>query len=73
MPLTNAETFDHLERLDVLSEETAVRMGAAAGLRNVFAHNYGGDLDDEHVCAHLQHDLQWFPIFCCEVRTYLDH
>ncbi|QAU12166.1 DUF86 domain-containing protein [Halorubrum sp. BOL3-1] len=73
MPPTNAEKFDRLEQLDVLSEKTATRMGAAAGFRNVLAHNYGGDLDDEQVYGHLQHDLQWFPVFCREVRTYLDH
>ncbi|UWG51984.1 HEPN domain containing protein [Halalkaliarchaeum sp. AArc-CO] len=72
MPATNADKFHRLERLGALSTETATRMGEAAGFRNVLAHNYGGDLDDEQVYSHLQEDLRWFPIFCREVRKYLD-
>ena len=71
MPETNAEKFHVLETLGVLSEETAVRMGEAAGFRNVLAHNYGDDVDDEHVYRHLQEDLHWFPRFCREIRSFL--
>lgn len=71
MPQTNAEKFQLLADLGILSSEVAQRMGEAAGFRNVLAHNYGTDIDNEQVYRHLQTDLGWFPRFCREVRSYL--
>ena len=47
-------------------------MQAAAGFRNVLAHQYGHDIDDQQVYWHLQNDLDWFAIFLREIRTELD-
>lgn len=47
-------------------------MQAAAGFRNVLAHNYGHDIDDELVYMHLQENIHWFPRFLGEIREYLE-
>lgn len=47
-------------------------MQEAAQFRNVLAHTYGHDIDDERVYQHLQDDLHWFPTFLREVRETLD-
>lgn len=71
IPPTNAEKFTVLNNCGVLSPETTTQMQAAAGFRNVLAHNYGHDIDDELVYMHLQEDVHWFPTFLYEVRGYL--
>jgi len=72
VPPTNAEKFEILANLGVLTPETADQMQTAAGFRNVLAHNYGHDIDDETVYTHLQEDVHWFPTFLHEVRDYID-
>ena len=47
-------------------------MQEAARFRNVLAHTYGHDIDDEYVYRHLQNDLHWFATFLREVRIALD-
>lgn len=71
VPEENAQKFAVLADRDVLSPETAERMTEAAGFRNVLAHNYGEDIDDEQVYRSLQTDLDWFPTFLRDVRDYL--
>jgi len=71
MPDTYAERFQVLEERDILSSETSTRMQQAAGFRNVLAHRYGTDLDDELVYEHLQSELEWLVTFLREVRDYL--
>ena len=68
MPETNAGRFRTLGDLGVLSAETGDRLRAAAGFRNVLAHNYGDDIDDGVVYRHLQNELGWFVTFLREVR-----
>lgn len=72
VPEVNAEKFGVLEDQGVLSSNTAARMKDAAGFRNVLAHNYGQDIDDELVYQSLQTDLDWFPTFLRDVREYLE-
>ena len=72
VPDTNAEKFARLGERDVLSTETAEAMQEAARFRNVLAHTYGHDINDERVFRHLQSDLHWFPTFLREVREVLD-
>lgn len=72
MPETNAGRFGELERLGVCSGRTAERMRNAAGFRNVLAHNYGDDLDDEAVYRHLQNELEWFVTFLREIRAAIE-
>ena len=47
-------------------------MQEAARFRNVLAHTYGHDIDDERVYRHLQDDLHWFPTYLQEIREALD-
>ena len=72
VPDTNAEKFARLEQRNVLSEDTAQAMQEAARFRNVLAHTYGHDIDDERVYRHLQDDLHWFPTYLQEIREALD-
>jgi uncharacterized protein YutE (UPF0331/DUF86 family) len=72
IPPTNAEKFARLDERGVLSPETTTQMQAAAGFRNVLAHNYGHDIDDELVYMHLQENIHWFPRFLGEIREYLE-
>jgi uncharacterized protein YutE (UPF0331/DUF86 family) len=72
VPETNAEAFAQLEGADRLTAETADAMKEAARFRNVLAHTYGHEIDDEHVYRHLQEDLDWFPTYLREVRGALD-
>lgn len=72
VPEENARKFAVLAEQDVLGPETAQRMKEAAGFPNVLAHTYGDDVDDELIYRSLQTDLEWFPTFLRDVRTYLD-
>jgi len=72
IPDTNAEKFVRLGQLGILSADTTEAMQQAARFRNVLAHTYGHDLNDERIYRHLQTDLHWFPTYLMEVRTVLD-
>ena len=72
VPGTNAEKFELLGQLSILSAETTEAVREAARFRNVLAHAYGHDIDDERVYQHLQTNLHWFPTFLREVRETLD-
>lgn len=71
VPETNAEKFARLGQIDILPPDTAKAMQEAARFRNVLAHTYGFDLDNEQIFRHLQSDLHWFPTFLTEVRAAL--
>lgn len=71
VPETNAEKFARLGQIDILSTDTAKAMQNAARFRNVLAHTYGLDIDNERIYRHLQSDLHWFPTFLTEVRATL--
>jgi uncharacterized protein YutE (UPF0331/DUF86 family) len=73
MPPTNAERFERLESLGALSTETSDRMQKAAGFRNVLAHKYGDEIDNEEVYSHLQNELKWLVAYLREVREFLDN
>lgn len=72
LPDTNAEKILRLGQRDLLSEKTTKSMQEAARFRNVLAHTYGHDIDNERVFRHLQTDLHWFPTYLQEVRGALD-
>ena len=71
IPETNAEKFARLGEIEILTADTAEAMQEAARFRNVLAHTYGFDLDNEQIYHHLQADLHWFPTFLTEVRVAL--
>lgn len=72
VPEENARKFGVLAEQGVLGPDTVDRMKDAAGFRNVLAYNYGDDVDDKLVYRSLPTDLDWFPTFLRDVRTYLD-
>jgi len=71
IPETNAEKFARLGEIEILTADTAEAMQEAARFRNVLAHTYGFDLDNEQIYHHLQADLHWFPTYLAEVRAAL--
>ncbi|QPV64959.1 DUF86 domain-containing protein [Halosimplex litoreum] len=70
-PDSNAAVMERLATVDVLSAETASKMGQAAMFRNVLAHEYGDVLDQDIVYEALQ-DLGRYRAFLHELRDYLD-
>lgn len=72
IPETNAAVFRSLGQYGLLTDELADRMAEAAGFRNVLAHRYGNQVDDEDVFNVLQHELPLFREFLEEVRPALD-
>lgn len=71
VPDTNAEVFERLVSMGILSNETGTRMARAAGLRNVLAHKYGAEIDDEDVFNSLQEDLPVFHEYLAQVRDHV--
>ena len=72
VPETNADVFRHLATKGVLDESCGRRMAEAAGFRNVLAHQYGADINDEDVFNFLQNDLDLFETYLRQIRSYLD-
>lgn len=72
VPETNTAVFRMLGDEDVLGDDVSERMAQAAGFRNVLAHQYGNDVDDQDVYNVLQHDLPVFREFLIQVRERLD-
>lgn len=71
VPDRNAEVFRALRTRGMLDDETTERMVTAAGFRNVLAHQYGTEIDDEVVFEVLQEDLDVFPRYLERVREEL--
>ena len=71
VPETNAATFYELAREGLLEEATAERMARAAGFRNILAHRYGNEIDDEDVFNALQTELPVFREYLEQVRDAL--
>lgn len=63
IPPTNAKKFSRLRDCGVLDSDIAARMQATAGFRNVLAHNYGHEIDNELVYMHLQKESAGFRPF----------
>lgn len=68
---TNAGVFHRLGSEGVLSDDTAEEMARAAGLRNVLAHKYGTEIDDEDVFNALQ-NLAVFLEYLDEVHDVVE-
>lgn len=68
---SNAETMRRLSEVDILTDETADAMAAAARFRNVLAHTYGPIIDHDTVYDALQ-DLERYRTFLHEVHEVLE-
>lgn len=73
VPPTNAGAFRTLEELNVLDDDTATGMAQAAGFRNVLAHQYGDEIDDEDVYNVLQSKLPLFLEYLTRIRDHIAH
>lgn len=71
VPEAYSDRMRALVSLGVLSDSLGETMAATTGFRNVLAHRYGTDLDNELVYMSLQ-DLSRFYHYLRAVREYLD-
>lgn len=71
VPEQNADVFRALAERGVLDDDTTERMVRTAGFRNVLAHQYGTDIDDEDVFEALQTELDVFSEFLEQIRSEL--
>lgn len=71
VPATMGEGFDLLREHGLLPAETALRMRAAVGFRNIAVHNYER-IDWQIVQTILEHHLADFDTFARAVATSLD-
>lgn len=72
VPDSNAGVFRALGECGVLDETVTSRMVRAAKFRNVLAHRYGPDIDDEDVYSSLRDDLDLFTAYLREIRALFD-
>ena len=72
VPETNAGVFRTLGDRGTLDAETARRMAAAAGFRNVLSHQYGAEIDDRDVYNFLRDEVPLFRSYLEAVRVALD-
>lgn len=70
VPEVYADRMVALVDIGVLSASLGDRMASATGFRNVLAHRYGPDVDDELVYESLQ-DLDRFHRYLTAVRDHL--
>jgi uncharacterized protein YutE (UPF0331/DUF86 family) len=66
IPASQREAFDLLATAGLIASETAAAMGAAVGLRNRIAHNYG-DVDPVRVVREAPRGLDAVERFLAEV------
>lgn len=72
VPDRNADVFRELQSQGVLDDEATERMTRAAGFRNVLAHRYGTEIDDEDVFNVLERELDLFSSFLEQLRAELE-
>jgi uncharacterized protein YutE (UPF0331/DUF86 family) len=70
VPATQREAFDLLASAGLIDAETAASMGAAVGLRNRIAHNYG-DVDPVRVVREAPRGLDAVERFLGEIARIL--
>ena len=61
-PQTMSESFDTLKKLEIIDNETAIKLKKSIGFRNIAAHNYG-ELDLELTFTISQKHLNDFKYF----------
>ena len=71
MPRTYGESFSVLAEHDVLSPALALRMRAAAGLRNLLAHQYGV-VDFDRVFELARDRLDDLNAYCAAVAGWIE-
>ncbi|SFT08509.1 type VII toxin-antitoxin system HepT family RNase toxin [Halostagnicola kamekurae] len=70
-PVSNPESMQALEELEILSASTADAMAQGTRFRNVLAHTYGEIIEHDVVYNALQ-DLERYRQFVIEIRGYLE-
>jgi uncharacterized protein YutE (UPF0331/DUF86 family) len=72
VPETNSAVFERLCDVGVLDADVAAEMTRAAGFRNVLAHQYENEIDDQDVFNVLQNELPIFRSYLAQIRSYLE-
>jgi uncharacterized protein YutE (UPF0331/DUF86 family) len=70
IPASQREAFDLLAAAGLIAKETAAAMGAAVGLRNRIAHNYG-DVDPVRVVREAPRGLQAVEQLLAELASII--
>ena len=68
VPQSHGEVFTVLGERNVIDDDLARRLCAAAGLRNLIAHQYGV-LDTDRIFAIASSDLDDLHVFCQQIAT----
>lgn len=70
VPRSYGEAFTVLSDRGVLDHDLAVRLHAAAGLRNLIAHQYGV-IDADRIFTVASNDLDNLLLFCQQMASHL--
>ena len=65
------QVFSHLEKNDIISQNTASSMRSAVGFRNISVHSYD-TIDWEIVWSIITQDIKDFKQFALEISQHCD-
>ncbi len=68
---TNKEYFIIAAQQQILTEDLAIELAKAAGMRNVLVHVYL-DIDSRQIFEGIHQSLIYYPLYIRQVLTYLD-
>ena len=68
---TNKEYFIMAAQQQILTEDLAIELAKAAGMRNVLVHLYL-DIDSRQIFEGIHQSLIYYPLYIRQVLTYLD-
>ena len=68
---TNKEYFIMAAQQQIITEDLAIELAKAAGMRNVLVHLYL-DIDSRQIFEGIHHSLIYYPLYIRQVLTYLD-
>lgn len=68
---TNKEYFIMAAQQQIITEDLAIELAKAAGMRNVLVHLYL-DIDSRQIFEGIHQSLIYYPLYIRQVLTYLD-
>jgi uncharacterized protein YutE (UPF0331/DUF86 family) len=69
--LTNDKTFVEMAKYGINSQEVAESLASSGGFRNILVHQYL-KIDNRLVFDLIQEALEFYPLYCQEIVTYLE-
>ncbi len=68
---TNKDYFLMAAQQQILTEDLAIQLAKAAGMRNILVHLYL-DIDSRQVFEGIHQSLIYYPLYIRQILTYLD-